>query len=153
MPIENLEKKRREYGKAKEFLKWICDKNKSKANSSLDSSFDTFYRTSLMEAVRLDVYEVLHQILRISSNGMDISDREGHNIIQLAVINRSHKVYNLISPIIERQESYRRVKDSFNNNLLHLAGKLAPSTVLSCTTGAALQLQRELQWRKVDHKY
>ncbi|GJZ81573.1 ankyrin repeat-containing protein [Tanacetum coccineum] len=148
-PINNIQKKRKEYREAKVFLKWICDQNKPwDAKTSQDSAFDTLYRGSLMEAVRLDVFEVLNQIMGISLEAMDVKDKEGHNIIQLAVINRSQKVYNLISPIIERKEHYRRMRDTFKNNLLHLAGRLAPLTVLSLTTGAALQLQRELQWRK-----
>ncbi|GJU17769.1 stromal cell-derived factor 2-like protein [Tanacetum coccineum] len=39
--------------------------------------------------------------------------------------------------------------DSSMNNMVHLPGRLAPSYVLSHTTGAPLQLQRELQWREV----
>ncbi|GJV52771.1 hypothetical protein Tco_1448512 [Tanacetum coccineum] len=38
--------------------------------------------------------------------------------------------------------------DSSLNNLVHLAGRLAPSYVLSRTTGVALQLHRELQCRE-----
>ncbi|GKF52618.1 hypothetical protein Tco_0159528, partial [Tanacetum coccineum] len=38
--------------------------------------------------------------------------------------------------------------DSSMNNMVHLPGRLAPSYVLSRTTGAPLQLQRELQWRE-----
>lgn len=106
-----------------------------------------------MEAVRLDVSEVLNQIMDISSKALDFKETDGYNIIQLAVINRSPKVYNLISPIIERKEDYRRMEDHRKNNLLHLAGRLAPLAVLSCTSGAALQLQRDLQWREVCHKH
>ncbi|PWA45038.1 Ankyrin repeat-containing protein [Artemisia annua] len=40
--------------------------------------------------------------------------------------------------------------DSSMNNLMHLAGRLAPSYVLSRTIDATLQLQRELQWREED---
>ncbi|GJU08103.1 ankyrin repeat-containing protein [Tanacetum coccineum] len=143
VPIEKIEMTRKEHKEAKKFLKWIF----SKTNSwGAYSSFD--YRESLLEAVRLDVYEVLGQILELSSEVMDVKNEDGHNIIQLAVINRSQKAYSLISPIVKRKRSYRRVKDTFNNNLLHLAGRLAPSAVLSCTTGEALQLQRQLQWRE-----
>nr|GEV30152.1 ankyrin repeat-containing protein [Tanacetum cinerariifolium] len=148
VPIEKIEMKRKEHKEAKKFLKWICSKNSRwVANSPTDSPFDKFYRESLMEAVRLDAYEVVGQILELSSRVMDVINKDGHNIIQLAVINRSQKLYNLISPMI-REGSYRTGKDIFKNNLLHLAGRLAPSAVLSCTTGAALQLQRQLQWRK-----
>ena len=36
--------------------------------------------------------------------------------------------------------------DSNGNTLLHMAGLLAPSTQLHHISGAALQMQRELQW-------
>ncbi|KAL9691742.1 hypothetical protein QQ045_012168 [Rhodiola kirilowii] len=35
-----------------------------------------------------------------------------------------------------------------NDNILHLAGRLAPSDRLRIVCGAALQMQRELQWFK-----
>ncbi|PWA76618.1 PGG domain-containing protein [Artemisia annua] len=148
VPIKNIEKERKEHKEAKKFLKWICNQNILKAKNSKDSPFDKFYKESLMEAACRDVYEVLDQILKLSSNAMKVKNKDGHNIIQLAVINRSTKVYNLLTPIIEGKGSYRRVMDVFNNNLLHLAGRLAPLAVLSCTSGAALQLQQDLQWRE-----
>nr|XP_043639100.1 uncharacterized protein LOC122610172 [Erigeron canadensis] len=43
-------------------------------------------------------------------------------------------------------DTYRKFKDTNNNNILHLAGKLTPPHILGRSTGAALQLQRELQW-------
>ncbi|XP_076927859.1 uncharacterized protein LOC143591562 [Bidens hawaiensis] len=39
-------------------------------------------------------------------------------------------------------------KDVNNNNILHLAGKLAPMDRLNLFPGPALQMQRELQWFK-----
>lgn len=35
--------------------------------------------------------------------------------------------------------------------MLHLACKLAPTHRLNCVSGAALQMQREIQWFKVHH--
>ncbi|GJU34308.1 putative reverse transcriptase domain-containing protein [Tanacetum coccineum] len=55
------------------------------------------------------------------------------------------KVYNLLYPIIKRTESSSTMTDSSMNNLVHLAGRLAPSYVLSRTTDVALQLQRDGQ--------
>ncbi|KAJ0773782.1 putative PGG domain, ankyrin repeat-containing domain superfamily [Helianthus annuus] len=104
------------------------------------------YRDSLIEAVLRGTYEVADEILNISPSTINCKNDEGYNIIQLAIINRSEKVYNLIYHIIERKTSYREITDSSENTLVHLAGKLAPSFVLDRTTGAALQLQRELLW-------
>ncbi|GKB73773.1 hypothetical protein Tco_0935185, partial [Tanacetum coccineum] len=76
------------------------------------------------------------------------TDKSGYDIIQLAVINRSKRIFNLIYDIGERKNLYRTVVDSSKNNILHLAGRLAPLSKLNKRTGAALQLQRDLQWRE-----
>lgn len=107
------------------------------------------YSRPILEAVRQGAYEVVDEILRKSPKAIDYKNEEGHNIIQLAIIYRSDRVYNLIYPLIKSRELYRTVRDSYMNNLMHLAGRLAHSYILSRTTGAALQLQRELQWREV----
>ncbi|KAF5812996.1 putative PGG domain, ankyrin repeat-containing domain superfamily [Helianthus annuus] len=104
------------------------------------------YSEPLFEAIRQGTYEVVDEILFTSPATINCKDEEGYNVIQSAIINRSEKVYNLIYHIIEHTESYRKITDSSDNNLIHLAGRLAPSFVLARITGAALQLQRELLW-------
>ncbi|KAI3495847.1 hypothetical protein L1887_38193 [Cichorium endivia] len=76
------------------------------------------------------------------------ANEDGYHIIQYAVINRSEKVYNLLYRINEHKNIYRTIKDSAENNLLHLAARLAPTNKLNLISGAALQIQRELQWFK-----
>ena len=51
----------------------------------------------------------------------------------------------------EHKNVYRTIKDPSGNNLLHLAARLAPSSKLNLISGAALQIQRELQWFKVKY--
>nr|GEW58145.1 hypothetical protein [Tanacetum cinerariifolium] len=119
-PIKNVENKQKEYKQAKRILNCICDE--IDALCSTDTSHP-YYSGPIFEAVRQDAYK-------------------------LAVINRSEKVYNLFYPIIKLTESYSTMTDSSMNNLVRLAGRLAPSYVLSRTAGAALLLQRELQWRE-----
>ncbi|KAJ0599264.1 putative PGG domain-containing protein [Helianthus annuus] len=138
-PIKNIEKKKKEYKEAKKILSLICDQ--------MGASRSSYYQP-ILEAVRQDAYQVVDEILYWAPDTINCKDEEGHNVIQLAIINRSEKVYNLIRHIVERIEPYRTIKDSSMNNLVHLAGKLAPSFVLGRTTGAALQLQRELQWHE-----
>ncbi|KAK9062927.1 hypothetical protein SSX86_020117 [Deinandra increscens subsp. villosa] len=136
-PIKNIEKKKKEYKEAKEILSLVCDRIGSSKRR---------YKSSILEAVLVGAYEVVDEILFMSPSAINCKNEEGHNIIQLAIINRSEKVYNLIHHIILRISSYSSMKDSFQNSLLHLAGRLSPSFVLERTTGAALQLQRELLW-------
>ncbi|XP_076927540.1 uncharacterized protein LOC143591122 [Bidens hawaiensis] len=138
-PIKNIEKKKKDYQEAKKILSLICTQLGTSTNN---------YKEAILEAVRQGTYEVVDEILFASPTTINCKDKNGHNIIQLAIINRSEKVYNLIHHIIERTESYRTTKDSSQNNFVHLAGRLAPSFVLDRTTGAALQLQRELKWRE-----
>ncbi|KAM0017486.1 putative ankyrin repeat-containing domain, PGG domain, ankyrin repeat-containing domain superfamily [Helianthus debilis subsp. tardiflorus] len=136
-PIKNIEKKKKEYQEAKKILCLICDQM-GKHNPG--------YHSSLIEAVLQGTHEVVDEILFMSPETINFKNYEGYNIIQLAVLNRAERVYNLIYHIIERTKSYRGIKDSSHNTILHLAGKLAPSFVLERTAGAALQLQQELLW-------
>lgn len=43
--------------------------------------------------------------------------------------------------------------DKFGDSMLHLAGQLAPPNKLNLVPGAALQMQRELQWLKEVEKF
>ncbi|KAM0036721.1 putative ankyrin repeat-containing domain, PGG domain, ankyrin repeat-containing domain superfamily [Helianthus debilis subsp. tardiflorus] len=138
-PIKSIEKKKKEYQEAKKILCLVCGQM---------GTLNDGYNEPILDAVRQDAYLVVDEILNMSPATINCKDEEGHNIIQLAVKYRSEKVYNLLHHIIERKDSYRKMKDSAGNNLVHLAGRLAPSSVLARTTGAALQLQRELLWRQ-----
>ncbi|GKB66389.1 ankyrin repeat-containing protein [Tanacetum coccineum] len=146
--LKDIEKRKKEYEEANFFLHNTV---RHMDSCNLDNSL--FYKFIALEAVRLDVYEVLRLIISHFNQTIEYTN-EKHNIIQLAIIHRSEKVYNhIIYPLIKQKESHRVLKDYSGNNLLHLVGRLAPSNVLSCTTGAALQFQRELQWREEVEKF
>ena len=148
-PIKHIEKKKKDYKEAKEILKLVCDEIDK---LSFSGSHHPCYSRPILEAACQGAYEVVDEILSRSPKAIDCKNQNGINIIQLAVINRSEKVYNLIYHMVERKDLYRTLTDSSKNNILHLAGRLAPSRILNRTTGAALQLQRELQWREVCYK-
>ncbi|KAI3805443.1 hypothetical protein L1987_27829 [Smallanthus sonchifolius] len=143
-PIKNIDKKEKEHKEGKKILGLICDQM---------GMSNPLYDGPIFEAVRQDAYQVVDEILYRARDTINCKNNEGHNVIQLAIINRSEKVYDLIYHIIERTESYRKMMDSSKNNLVHLVGRLAPSFVLGRTTGAALQLQRELKWREEVEKF
>ncbi|KAJ0731966.1 putative PGG domain, ankyrin repeat-containing domain superfamily [Helianthus annuus] len=131
---------------AREILHHVCYEIARLGNSGND-----LYTRPILEAACQNAYEVVHSIL-FHSRKEDITNKSGYDIIHLAIINRSEKIYNLIYDGT-RKNRYRLYKDSYENNILHLAGRLAPSTVLNQRTGAALQLQRELQWREEVKKF
>ncbi|GJX66300.1 ankyrin repeat-containing domain-containing LTR copia-type protein [Tanacetum coccineum] len=107
-----------------------------------------FYTRPILEAACQNAHKVVDEILFRSPEAILCTDKSGYDIIQLAVIHRSEKIYNLIHATGERKNLYRTILDFSNNNILHLAGRLAPSYKLNNRRGAALQLQRELQWRE-----
>ncbi|KAI3827111.1 hypothetical protein L1987_01175 [Smallanthus sonchifolius] len=62
-------------------------------------------------------------------------------------MNRCEDVYNfLVHEVTHDKHLHNTRVDKEGNNLLHLAGELAPTDKLNMVKGAALQMQRELQW-------
>lgn len=144
--IRCIEKKVKEYEKAKEVLKKVFEKIDKLGN--IDTQ-QFLYKEPLLEAARGNAYEVVDEILSRSPQAIYWKDKNGFNIIHLAVIHRSEKIYNLIYDNyvnVDRRSLYKEQLDSSDNNILHLVGRLAPSNKLKSRRGAALQLQRELQW-------
>ncbi|KAF5788690.1 putative PGG domain, ankyrin repeat-containing domain superfamily [Helianthus annuus] len=130
---------------ATRLLKAICELIKRSTATRFHSDY---YNNAILEATRQNADKVVRVIVSFFPNAIWSANEEGHNIIQYAVINHSEKVYNLLYQMSEHKNIYRTIKDTFGNNLLHLAAKLAPPDKLNHISGAALQLQRELQWFK-----
>nr|XP_043610435.1 ankyrin repeat-containing protein ITN1-like isoform X2 [Erigeron canadensis] len=106
------------------------------------------YSNPIVEAASNGAYEVVQEIADTFPQAIWYSDSVGHFMIQLAILHRCEKVYNLTYQMSDHKHFHKTLKDSDNNNLLHLAGKLAPPHKLNLVSGAALQMQRELQWFK-----
>lgn len=74
---------------------------------------------------------------------------KGQTMIQVAIAERSDVVFNLLCESIGEQKATILSRDyGVGNTLLHDAAKLAPSVQLNKVSGAALQMQREVQWFK-----
>ncbi|KAJ0083185.1 hypothetical protein Patl1_12344 [Pistacia atlantica] len=63
-------------------------------------------------------------------------------------MNRHRGIFKLIHEIGTFKDLIVASKDKKDNNILHLAGMLAPPDRLNFVSGAALQLQQELLWFK-----
>ncbi|GKC64138.1 hypothetical protein Tco_1096736 [Tanacetum coccineum] len=71
--------------------------------------------------------------------------KDGQNIFQLTVLNRSEKVYSCILHHERNAKfGFSISVDDDGNNILHLAGRLSPIHKLA--SRPALQMQRELHW-------
>ncbi|KAM0037969.1 putative PGG domain, ankyrin repeat-containing domain superfamily [Helianthus debilis subsp. tardiflorus] len=73
------------------------------------------------------------------------------SIFHIGVIHRHPGIYNLLYEIGVMKDLITPLKDANDNNMLHLAGKMATKERLADVSGAALQMHRELLWFK-EHK-
>ncbi|KAL0315843.1 UNVERIFIED_CONTAM: hypothetical protein Sradi_5462500 [Sesamum radiatum] len=112
------------------------------------------YNDAMMLAASLGIHEVVEEIIEthptIIYHQTSVS---GQYLFHVAVENRSEHVYNLIYQMSDHKHFYSDFTDLNGNSLLHLAAKLAPSHKLNEISGAALQMQREIQWYKEVEKF
>ncbi|KAJ9551262.1 hypothetical protein OSB04_015307 [Centaurea solstitialis] len=153
--VFNYFKKRAESRKAaRKLLEKVCDliiKDSSNRNSNKD------YSKAIFEAVKRDAGDFVQQVVFWFPNAMKKVDEDGHNIAQVALINRSLKVM----AVITHREWAKHTNlsqnletpNSFGNNLLHFAARLAPANQLNHISGAALQMKYELEWFKLAKEY
>ncbi|KAI3800991.1 hypothetical protein L1987_29091 [Smallanthus sonchifolius] len=135
--IKQLQKDKVNHNLAFTILKFMCEET-HKSNSVND---EQLYDASL-GAVMFDKPEVLELITRISPQLIWTRGSSGYSLAQFSILNRSVNAYNVLINKVPLDIVF---VDDNGNNFLHLAGK---RSLLSSThgTGAALQMQRELQW-------
>ncbi|KAL5755724.1 hypothetical protein ACOSQ2_020470 [Xanthoceras sorbifolium] len=129
----------------------------------------------LGKAVEVGIEEIVRILLQHFTDLLYCEPLPQRNLLDIAVENRQEKIVNIIkeiSPTIARTLCARPAVSrntiplvailisptaarnlwgdlvESKNTTLHLAGKLAPAFKLYSVSGAALQMQRELQWFK-----
>ncbi|RZC84806.1 hypothetical protein C5167_047591 [Papaver somniferum] len=73
------------------------------------------------------------------------------NMLQMAITERKEMIVTFICKTADRLGGKNYLvskRDADTNTILHCAAKLAPLAQLSLVSGAALQMQREMQWYK-----
>ncbi|KAL9409358.1 hypothetical protein AB3S75_047699 [Citrus x aurantiifolia] len=71
---------------------------------------------------------------------------DNYTIFHIAVSNRLEELFKFIYDIRSIADLMVESYDHEGNNILHLAGKLAPHNRLNVVSESALQMQRELLW-------
>lgn len=102
----------------------------------------------LFTAAELGIVEFIIVLIRSYPDLIWKVDDKSRSIFHIAVAHRQEKIFNLIYEIGAIKDLIAAYKDDSNNNMLHLAGNLAPSIRLKIDSGAALQLRREMHWFK-----
>jgi hypothetical protein len=77
----------------------------------------------------------------------DVANRS-RSIFVSAVLHRQAKIFSLIYRLANKKTMTTWFDDD-GNSMLHMAGMTGASTQINRIPGAALQMQRELQWFKV----
>ncbi|KAI3852178.1 hypothetical protein MKX03_022978, partial [Papaver bracteatum] len=75
---------------------------------------------------------------------------ENKTLLQIAIEERNEKVLELIFETCDEDDKNELLsrRDANDNGVLHFAANLAPSAQLNLASGAALQMQKEIQWFK-----
>ena len=109
---------------------------------------DCYVYGSLFRAVDQGNVEFIKSALKSNPVLTEVNDNLWRNIFMCAIVLRQAKVFSLIHGLSSKLAMATAV-DKHGNNMLHMAGMLSPYPQLNRISGAALQMQRELQWFKV----
>ncbi|XP_019169919.1 PREDICTED: uncharacterized protein LOC109165556 [Ipomoea nil] len=125
-------------------LKCLCDQLKTLNDTQVISLTEQ----ALFDATSLDIWQVILNIAEAYPMSVYFKNSKVQNILHIAVENRSENVFNLVCGTNVLRNILLISSDINGNSVLHLAGKLAPPHKLNLVSGAALQMQLELQWFK-----
>ena len=104
---------------------------------------------AILRAIKEGIFEFVFDVVKADSQLVWTRDSKSSSIFSVAVQHRHAKIFSLIYGLDIRSALADSIDSHYRNTLLHMAGMLAPSTSLNHIAGAALQMQRELQWFKV----
>ena len=104
---------------------------------------------NILRAIKEGIFEFVFEMVKADPQYLWAHDSKSTSIFSVAVQYRHAKIFSLIYRLGIKSTLTSSADDFNSNNLLHMAGMSAPSTSLNDIPGAALQMQRELQWFKV----
>ncbi|KAA8534264.1 hypothetical protein F0562_031781 [Nyssa sinensis] len=146
--IKAVYEKKSSHIQALELVKCLWKEALSQDESQIGDSL-TIPSKTLFIATRFGIVEFVATLVSSDPELIWMVDDENRSLFHIAVMHRREKIFSLIYEIGAHKDLITAYKDHNNNNMLHLAGKLAPSYLLNVVSGAALQMQRELLWFKV----
>ncbi|XP_020412868.1 ankyrin repeat-containing protein NPR4 [Prunus persica] len=114
------------------------------------SDGNDFLIPAVFRATELGMFEFIDRVLQARPNLVWACNSMRRNLFQFAIECRQEKVYNLFYYKLSKRQriAIGNIADRDNNCALHVAGTLSPLARLDNISGAALKMQRELQWFK-----
>jgi len=105
---------------------------------------------AVFSAVKHGIVEFIIEMIRHYPDIIWSEDELNRGIFLYATLQRQEKIFSLIYKMGAKKNSMATSWDKYQNNILHQAAFIAPSSQLDRVSGAPLQMQRELQWYKVN---
>ncbi|KAJ1431087.1 PGG domain [Sesbania bispinosa] len=143
--LRELHEQKMTHRQVLEILSCLCQRISELKESQLReaSAYD-----AMLQAAKLGIVEFIDAMRKANPDLLWAIDKNKRGIFSHAILNRRKSVFELINGVNGRKEIIKSRADAFGNTLLHLAGYLGPSSDLDLRSGAALQMQREIQWFK-----
>nr|XP_043636745.1 uncharacterized protein LOC122607771 isoform X2 [Erigeron canadensis] len=148
--IKRLEEDKLKHNKGMMILERICEEiakinNVAEIYNHICGAFNI--------AVLNDTPEAVETIVRFFPQAI-YTRNEDQLLSQVVARRRCEMVYNYLEDQVNGSNDLLRIAyDKTDNNILHLAGLLAPIEKLNVVSGAALQMQKEVQWFKKIEKF
>lgn len=145
-PLKRIRHAKTMHHQAVQLVKRVCAEIKSLDNAKASS---ILARPFLLGA-KNGVHEIVKEILQSFPHAINFVDEENHSVFHLAVMYRHEEIFKIVH---EQSGQYKMslslLLDTAKNNILHLAAYRSHQDLLDLSSGAVLQMQRELQWYKV----
>ncbi|XP_040369853.1 uncharacterized protein LOC112185062 isoform X2 [Rosa chinensis] len=104
---------------------------------------------ALFKAVERGHAPIISHILKSDPSFWRITNEHEKTIFRLAAEHRQDNIFSLLNEFEKENRKYIvGMQDKFGDNMLHAVGKLSQLTQIDHIRGAALQMQKELQWFK-----
>ncbi|MCL7042350.1 hypothetical protein MKW94_002457, partial [Papaver nudicaule] len=140
--VRQIHEKKVIHVQALELVKVICPQLSNLTDPQL---IEAGALSSILNTANFGIIEYFKELINSSPFLITAENMNGAGLMQIAVMNRQEKIYNFMSQMGQKNQMAAG-KDNFGHNILHFAGVLAPPFQLDKVSGAALQMQREIQW-------
>ncbi|KAM3338920.1 hypothetical protein P3S68_031006 [Capsicum galapagoense] len=130
-------------------VKYLCEELMKEYNIE---NIESVLRKALLLSASSGISEIIEEIIHRYPDAIWFVNTENHNLFHLAVINRHENVFNLIYQLSSYKHLVIADEGASGNNILHMAGKLAPLGRLNVIPGAALQMQRAMNYNGIRYE-